>query len=92
MCKPLLTYLNLLLIYLSTLQFRTMSLPTDHQFFYYMYVNSKIFYDFILFNGMRSHNCIYGYALFSFENTSLLLIVIIINYLWPLSGHQMLKS
>ena len=33
-----------------------------------MYINSKAFYDFILFSGMKNHNCIYGYALFSFEN------------------------
>ena len=42
-----------------------------------MCINSKIFYDFILFSGMKSHNFIYGYALFSFENTSSSLLLLL---------------
>ena len=43
-----------------------------------MFINSKIFWDFILFSGMKSHNCVYGYALFLFENTLLLSLLLLL--------------
>ena len=41
-----------------------------------MYINSKIFYHFILFSRIKNQNRIYGYALF-FENASLLLLLLL---------------
>ena len=57
-----------------------MSLPKD--LFNHMYINSKIFYEFNLFCGMKSHNCIYAYVIvdmtyFLFENTSLLILLLL---------------
>ena len=43
-----------------------------------MDINSKIFYEFILSGGIKSHNCVYGYALFSFWKYIIIIIIIII--------------
>ena len=53
-----------------------MSLPTD-----YVYKFKNILWAY-LFSGMKSHNCIYGYALFSFWKY---IIIIIIFPVWCLS-------
>ena len=68
----MLTNLNLfyLFIHLSTLQFRTISLPTA-----YVYKFKNILWVY-LFSGMKCHNCIYGYALSSFWKYIVIIIII----------------